>query len=690
MKKAWLIGFCLVILFSAQPAFAGWVYETIATIGDQGKHGSLAIDSSGRAHAAWYDASNANLIYSIRHFTGWAPPTTVAAGQMGKYASIAINPVTDQPAIAYYDDASNAARYAWFNGTNWTIETVDYSSNFHRGEWSSLAFNPSGIPYVAYHWDDDDLFQDNGLRVAWRTGSKGWNTYELDSTVILINEQMGVHPTIAMDTAGYPHIAYRAEATLNIGQWYASQNGVGWSTEPTVNDSGVGEYSDLALDGGDNPYISSWFAGSIGNDCAYLIYKYAGDWQYEQIECGLDDGFGQHTAIAIDSADRIHTTYFGADMLQYAVRVNGSWTIATLDNQGVPGLYTDIAIDSLDGPHILYYDAGDKDLRYVYDLQAPTLISITPDTGVNDAPVTDVVVTGTSIHNTSTLRLIEPDSGDEIPAINILNATSSSLQCDFDITGAKTGPWDLYITNPTGDFTLPGAFTVTSNPVELTTVVPDTATNNLIAFPLTLTGNWFTQNMTVKLKKGIAPAVTAYLVQRNLTTQAVATFNLNNRATGLYDVIVETDFGTATLTEAFEITCASPVAEFSATPLEGAAPLEVSFLDDSIATTSCAITQWEWDLGDESTSTDQNPKHTYEAGKYHVSLKVTSPGGTNELIEYFYIQAHEEGTDDDDSGDDGSIDDDNPDPDPDSDDDDTGQRIDEDDTGGVSGGPCGC
>jgi PKD repeat protein len=69
-----------------------------------------------------------------------------------------------------------------------------------------------------------------------------------------------------------------------------------------------------------------------------------------------------------------------------------------------------------------------------------------------------------------------------------------------------------------------------------------------------------------------------------------------------------------------------PVAEFTATPLSGNAPLTVNFSDLSTGT----ISQRSWDFGDGGGSTDQNPSHTYIiGGTYTVSLTVSGPNGND-------------------------------------------------------------
>jgi PKD repeat protein len=69
-----------------------------------------------------------------------------------------------------------------------------------------------------------------------------------------------------------------------------------------------------------------------------------------------------------------------------------------------------------------------------------------------------------------------------------------------------------------------------------------------------------------------------------------------------------------------------PIANFSASPLSGSAPLVVTFNDQSTNTP----TSWYWTFGDGATSTFQNPTHQYQTeGHYTVSLKVTNSKGSN-------------------------------------------------------------
>lgn len=69
---------------------------------------------------------------------------------------------------------------------------------------------------------------------------------------------------------------------------------------------------------------------------------------------------------------------------------------------------------------------------------------------------------------------------------------------------------------------------------------------------------------------------------------------------------------------------ADPVISFSADPLIGCAPLNVSFKDNSTPG-SGTKTNWLWDFGDGTGSADQNPNHTYNiSDTFNVTLTVTN------------------------------------------------------------------
>ena len=78
----------------------------------------------------------------------------------------------------------------------------------------------------------------------------------------------------------------------------------------------------------------------------------------------------------------------------------------------------------------------------------------------------------------------------------------------------------------------------------------------------------------------------------------------------------------------------APIAHFGADSTYGIRPLTVQFSDSSTG----LISNWLWDFGDDSTSNEQNPKHTYLTSDiFTVSLTVTGPGGSNTKTRENYI-----------------------------------------------------
>ena len=114
-------------------------------------------------------------------------------------------------------------------------------------------------------------------------------------------------------------------------------------------------------------------------------------------------------------------------------------------------------------------------------------------------------------------------------------------------------------------------------------------------------------------------------------------------ATGSYAVslTVSGPGGTNVLNKAGYIVVAAPlatapVANFTADKASGTAPLSVNFSSASTGT----ITSYAWIFGDGTTSSLQNPTHSYAAaGIYNVSLTVSGSGGSNTMTKSGFVTA---------------------------------------------------
>jgi PKD repeat protein len=79
----------------------------------------------------------------------------------------------------------------------------------------------------------------------------------------------------------------------------------------------------------------------------------------------------------------------------------------------------------------------------------------------------------------------------------------------------------------------------------------------------------------------------------------------------------------------------APVAQFDAHYAFATVPTKVIFVDNSLGSTPMT---YQWDFGDGSTSTEQNPSHMYtKRGMYTAKLTVTNEFGTSTEIKKNYI-----------------------------------------------------
>ncbi len=111
---------------------------------------------------------------------------------------------------------------------------------------------------------------------------------------------------------------------------------------------------------------------------------------------------------------------------------------------------------------------------------------------------------------------------------------------------------------------------------------------------------------------------TTYFAAGSYTVTLVAK-NINGS-----DTIVKTDY---------LVVYSEAAANFGSDKKGGCFPAIVQFSDSSIAAPGTQITSWNWDFGDGTTSTEQNPQHIYKViGTYTVILRLVNDKGCVKVI----------------------------------------------------------
>jgi PKD repeat protein len=122
------------------------------------------------------------------------------------------------------------------------------------------------------------------------------------------------------------------------------------------------------------------------------------------------------------------------------------------------------------------------------------------------------------------------------------------------------------------------------------------------------------------------------------STQINPTYTYNTVGTYTVKLTVTNSVGSNSLTKTnyIAVNNGAPVANFTATPISGSAPLNVQFTDQSTGT----VTGWAWDFNNDGIidSNSENPTYTYSSpGNYTVKLTVTNTKGTDDEIKTNYI-----------------------------------------------------
>lgn len=272
-----------------------WTSEIVAGPTSYAGNTNVVIGPNRTLEVSYFDAGTGVVMYGAKGATGWTL-TRIDAGFYEGYNRLALNP-EGQPAIAYTAYGGDL-RFASWNGTAWSIETVDSQATFARYE--DLVFDPLDRPHISYYGNGTLLH-------AVRTAS-GWTREVVDPT-----EFSGWYSRIRIDTSGWPHIAYYASANTSL--MYASQGLSGW-TRSLVDASGDdGIDLSFVLDPTGRAQIAYYdrLAGSL----RYAIQT-ANGWVCETVDRGGVTGW--YTGLATDALGLPRISYYNwsSATLRYA------------------------------------------------------------------------------------------------------------------------------------------------------------------------------------------------------------------------------------------------------------------------------------------------------------------------------------------------------------------------------------
>jgi fibronectin type III domain protein len=135
----------------ARKAGGSWSSVPVTTLGRPGQN-SLAIDSLGVAHIAYYEQDKFRLMHGTNGGSGWSTEEVhgVPGSDLGRHNSIAVNPSTGRIHIAYYDTTNQDLRYARQDaGGSWALKVIDTTGDV--GTYTSLGLDGIGQVHISYY-----------------------------------------------------------------------------------------------------------------------------------------------------------------------------------------------------------------------------------------------------------------------------------------------------------------------------------------------------------------------------------------------------------------------------------------------------------------------------------------------------------------------------------------------------------
>ncbi|MFA5414209.1 MAG: PKD domain-containing protein [Methanoregula sp.] len=333
--------------------------------------------------------------------------------------------------------------------------------------------------------------------------------------------------------------------------------------------------------------------------------------------------------------------------VQGPVNLSFFWNVSSESGYDFLQFYLDgVKKDQISGEKLSWVqkayslDSGNHSVRWIYTKDSTQ--SRGSDCGWVDriatpspSPVAPVAnFTGAPTTGTAPLTVSFTDRSTNYPTAwnwSFGDGSSSNLQNpNYTYSNAGTYTVSLSATNSAGSTTKTMTHYIAVSPGVITPVANFTGAPTTGTAPLTVSFTDRSTNSPTTWNWSFGDGSSSILQNPSHTFLNVGTYTVSLSATNSAgsNTFTRTNYLTVTST------VVAPVANFTGTPASGKAPLAVQFTDYS----TNSPTSWNWNFGDEITSTLQNPSHTFSnVGTYTVSLSSTNSAGSNTFTRTNYI-----------------------------------------------------
>jgi len=180
---------------------SGWHFETVDVAGSYGSPQTcLTLDTADNPHISYGDPYL--LKYTSRDTEGWHIQTVDPEAWDGDEGSTSLAmDAVGFPHISYISE--NSIRHARWTGSDWQIETIDSTGTYYFPSVGFLALDNYGFPHVTYSLDSPISIE---LRYAYWNGSD-WHI----ESVMSADYDLLRYSSLALDDENLAHISFTAE-----------------------------------------------------------------------------------------------------------------------------------------------------------------------------------------------------------------------------------------------------------------------------------------------------------------------------------------------------------------------------------------------------------------------------------------------------------------------------------------------
>jgi hypothetical protein len=355
-----------------------WQSTVADPTSDAGRYTSLALDGTGRVHVSHYDITRADLRYATCAAActtpgNWQGAAIDTTGNVGLWTSLAVDG-TSRLHVSYWDGTNGHLKYATCVATcgtagSWQVIAVDQAGAV--GEYTSLALGVGGALHVSYF----DL-TNGDLKYATCSATCGtpgnWQVTAVDTA-----GTVGRFTSLAVDGTGRVHVSYYNldNGYLKYATCAATCTALaGWQTASILQTGGpaFSTASRLAVDGTGRVQVTHY--DLTNGDLIYMTCAAncttLSNWSGTAVDSVGD--VGSWASLVVDATGRAHISYLDATNgdLKYATcaascATTSSWQLMAVDQTGLVGAYTSLAVDASGAVHVSYRDATNGTLKYI-------------------------------------------------------------------------------------------------------------------------------------------------------------------------------------------------------------------------------------------------------------------------------------------------------------------------------------